>query len=65
MRGTVTNLIDPPTPYEELRVLWEFLTRLRALDQEDVAVQWARVDVIRSLCWKTPPYDSTRAQRRP
>lgn len=64
MRGTVTNLIDPPTPYEEPRVLWEFLTRLRMFDQEDVAVRCVRADVIRYLCWKTPPYDPARASRR-
>lgn len=38
-------LIDPPSPYEPPEALWDFLRRLRDLDQEDIAVQEARLQV--------------------
>ena len=64
MSGPAWLICGEPGPYAEPRELWEFLTELRAFDQEDVAVQWARADAIRHLCWKTPPYDAARAPRR-
>ena len=41
MKGP-SYLIDPP-------VLWDFLRRLRELDQEDIAVQETRFQVGRNL----------------
>ena len=42
-------IIDPPTPFDPPEVLWEFLRRLRELDQDDPAVQDARLLVGRCL----------------
>ena len=42
-------IIDPPTPYEPPDVLWDFLRSLRDFDQDDVAVQEARLQVGRYL----------------
>ena len=45
MKGP-SYLIDPPSPYEPPEVLWAFLRRLQDLDQEDPAVQEARLAVL-------------------
>ena len=48
MKGP-SYIIDPPSPYESPQVLWDFLRRLGDLDQEDIAVQEARLQVGRCL----------------
>ena len=54
-------LICGPGPFDTPEVLWDFLRRLRKLDQEDIAVQMAREDAVRSLAWKTPPWSEPRS----
>ena len=44
-----TMIIDPPSPYESPEALWAFLRSLRELDQEDPAVQDARLLIGRCL----------------
>ena len=38
-------MLDSPTPFDPPEVLWAFLRELRDLDQDDEAVQRARLQV--------------------
>ena len=53
MKGP-SYMIDPPGPFDPPEVLWDFLRRLRDLDQEDVMVQHARLQVGRYLVVPRP-----------
>ena len=55
---------NEPTPYDPPRRLWAFLSRLRAMDQEDIGVQAARRRALRYLREKTPAHEPARAVRR-
>lgn len=44
MKGP-SYMLDSPTPFDPPEVLWAFLRELRDLDQDDEAVQRARLQV--------------------